>query len=88
MIVCHIYDDYKECSIHDFYRQIDNEMHLLSSANGRSYVIPELHRNLVHAKAMEIRERAGPFFFYLHINFINQFRANHLKEFYLYTLLI
>ena len=58
MLVCHIYDDYKECNIHDFYRQIDNEMHLMSSANGRGYEVPELHRNLVHAKAMEIREHA------------------------------
>lgn len=58
ILVCHIYDDYKECGIQDFYEKIDNEMHLLSVANGRGYEVPELHRNLVHAKAMEIRERA------------------------------
>lgn len=58
MLMCYFYDDYKECSINDFYRQIDNEMHLISEANGHGYEIPELYRNLVHAKAMEIRERA------------------------------
>ena len=58
MLVCHIHWDYKECSINEFYKQIETSMHLLSVANGRGYEIPELHRNLVHAKAMEIRERA------------------------------
>ena len=57
MLVCHLYCDYKKCSIEEFYKQIDISMHLLSEANGRGFDIPELHRNLVYAKAMEIRER-------------------------------
>ena len=58
MLVCHIYCDYKKCSIEEFYKQIDISMRLLSEANGRGFDIPELHRNLVYEKAMEIRERA------------------------------
>ena len=59
MLVCHLYCDYKKCSIEEFYKQIDISMHLLSETNGRGFDIPELHRNLVYAKAMEIREQAG-----------------------------
>ena len=58
MLVCHLYCDYKKCGIEEFYKQIDISMHLLSEINGRGFDIPELHRNLVYAKAMEIRERA------------------------------
>lgn len=57
MLVCHIYCDYKECSINDFYKQIDTSMYLLNIANGCGFNVPEHHRNLVYAKAMEIRER-------------------------------
>ena len=59
MLVCHIYSDYKKCSINDFYKQIDTSMHLLNVTNGGGFKVPELHRNLVYAKAMEIREHAG-----------------------------
>lgn len=58
MLACHIHWDYKKCSINDFYKQIDTSMHLLSVANGRGYEIPEFQRNLVYAKAMEIRDHA------------------------------
>lgn len=58
MLACYIYGDYRECSIYDFYKHIDDTMLLLNAANGRGIEVPELHRNLVHAKAMEIRERA------------------------------
>lgn len=58
MLACHIHLDDKECSINDFYDQIDISMHLLNEANGRGYEIPELQRNLVYAKAMEIRDHA------------------------------
>ena len=57
MLVCHIHCDYKECSINEFYKQLDTSMHLLSIANGRGFNVPEHQRNLVYAKAMEIRER-------------------------------
>ena len=58
MLVCHIYCDYKECSINDFYKQLDTSMHLLNVANGYGFNVPEHQRNLVYAKAMEIREHA------------------------------
>ncbi|MBD5493549.1 MAG: hypothetical protein HDR12_03975 [Lachnospiraceae bacterium] len=58
MLACHIPWNYKECSINDFYKQIDISMQLLNDANGRGYEIPELQRNLVYAKAMELRDRA------------------------------
>lgn len=58
MLVCHIYCDYKKCSINDFYKQLDTSMHLLNVANGRGFNVPEHQRNLVYAKAMEIREHA------------------------------
>ena len=55
-LVCHIYCDYKECSINDFYKQLDTSMHLLNIANGCGFNVPEYQKNLVYAKAMEIRE--------------------------------
>lgn len=61
MLVCYIYSDYKKYSINDFYKQIDNTMHLLNVVNGGGYEIPELHKNLIYAKAMEIREHANKF---------------------------
>lgn len=57
MPVCLLHGDDMECSINDLYKRIDISMHLLNGANGRDYEIPELHRNLVYAKAIEIRER-------------------------------
>ena len=44
MLVCHLYCDYKKCSIEEFYKQIDISMHLLSEANGRGFDI-EKHDN-------------------------------------------
>ena len=58
MLVCYLYNEDTKRSIEDFYEQIDTSMHLLNEANGRGYDVPELHRNLVYAKAMEIREHA------------------------------
>ena len=58
MLVCHLYCDYKKCSIEEFYKQIDISMHLLNVTNGGGFDVPELYRNLVYTKAMEIREHA------------------------------
>ena len=56
MLVCYLYNEDTKKSIEDFYEQNDTSMHLLSEANGRGYDVPELHRNFVYVKAMEIRE--------------------------------
>lgn len=59
MLVCYlnIYD--MEGSINDFYKRIDNSMHILNIRNGRDFEIPEYQRNLVSVKAIEIRESLG-----------------------------
>ena len=56
MLVCHldVYD--MEGSINDFYKRIDNSMHILNMRNGRDFEIPNYQRNLVYAKAIEIKK--------------------------------
>lgn len=46
-------------SIEEFYKCIDNSMRILNIANGSDFEIPDYQRNLVYAKAMEIREKIG-----------------------------
>lgn len=58
MLACQIHLDDKECSINDFYNQIDISMHLLNIANRYGFNVPEYQRNLVYTKAMEIRKHA------------------------------
>lgn len=56
MLVCHL-DTYDiKGSINDFYKRLDNSMHILNIANGRDFEIPDCQRNLVYAKAIEIRD--------------------------------
>ena len=43
-------------SIDDFYKSLDNSMHILNIANGRKYDIPDYQKNLIYLKAVEIRE--------------------------------
>lgn len=40
----------------DFYRALDNSMHMINTANGRDFDLPEYQKNLIYAKAIEIRE--------------------------------
>lgn len=57
MFVCHL-DTYDiEGNISDFYQRIENSMHILNLKYGRDFEIPEYQRNLVSAKAIEIREK-------------------------------
>lgn len=59
MFVCNLdYYDMKS-DIQDFYRRIDTSMHILNIANQRDFEIPEYQKNLVYAKAIEIRESLG-----------------------------
>ena len=46
-------------SIEEFYKRIDNSMHILNIANGLDFEIPDYQRNLVYAKVLEIREKMG-----------------------------
>ena len=43
-------------SINDFNRIIDNSIHILNIANKREFDSPEYQKNLIYAKAIEIRD--------------------------------
>lgn len=50
-------DEYEfKCSTEEFYKHIDNSFKLFIIANGLAPEIPEYQRNLLYAKAVEIRE--------------------------------
>lgn len=56
ILVCYldIYDI--KGSINDFYKRIDNSIHILNITNGRDFEIPDYQKNLVYAKAIKIRD--------------------------------
>lgn len=56
MNVCHFGNYEMNVSINDFYKSLNNSMHILNIANKRNYEMPDYQRNLVYAKAIEIRE--------------------------------
>lgn len=56
MFVFHLDTYDMEGSINDFYKRIDNSMHILNIRNGRDFEIPNYQKNLVYAKAIEIKE--------------------------------
>lgn len=59
MEVCLFCDrDFKD-SLDDFYKVLDNSMGILNIANKRDFELPDEQKNLVYAKAVEIRERLG-----------------------------
>ena len=47
-------------SLDDFYKVLDNSMGMLNIANKRDFELPDDQKNLVYAKAIEIRERMIP----------------------------
>ena len=57
MIVCHLDSFDMKGSLNDFYKHIDTSMHIQNIANNREFEIPDYQKNLVYAKAIEIRER-------------------------------
>lgn len=59
MLMCHLDSFDMKGSLNDFYKRIDNLMHIQNIANNRDYEIPEYQKNLVYAKAIEIRESLG-----------------------------
>ncbi len=56
ILVCHFNERDINGSIHDFYRIIDNSIHILNMANKREFDSPEYQKNLIYAKAIEIRD--------------------------------
>lgn len=56
LLVCNIYEEDIKGSLQDMYRKIDISMYLLNEVNGREYKTPEYQKNLVLAKAIEIRD--------------------------------
>ena len=43
-------------NVNDFYKRIDTSMQMFNVANGREFDSPDYQKNLVYAKAAEIRE--------------------------------
>lgn len=56
MHVCNLDDHDMGSDIKDFYKRLDDSMHILNIANKRDFDIPEHQKDLVYAKAMEIRD--------------------------------
>ena len=57
MLVCQIYDFEIKGSINELYKRIDTSMHIINIANGRDFEIIDYQKNLVYAKAAEIRSK-------------------------------
>ncbi|RKI36601.1 hypothetical protein D7V86_24570 [bacterium D16-51] len=57
MHVCLFGDFDMKGSINEFYKHIDASMQMLNVANGRGFDSPDYQKNLVYAKAAEIREK-------------------------------
>lgn len=56
MFMCHLNNYDMKCSLSDFYKHIDTSMQIQCIANNRDFEIPDYQKNLVYAKAIEIRE--------------------------------
>lgn len=56
ILVCHFSEIDIKGSINDFYKLIDNSIHILNMANKRDFESPEYQKNLIYAKAIEIRD--------------------------------
>lgn len=56
MLVCHLDNYDMKSSLNDFYKRIDTSMHIQNIANGRDFGMPDYQKNLIYAKAIEIRE--------------------------------
>ena len=54
--VCYFGEKDIRGSINDFNRIIDNSIHILNIANKREFDSPEYQKNLIYAKAIEIRD--------------------------------
>lgn len=57
MFMCYLDNYDMKGSLHDYYKRIDTSMQIQNIANGQDLEIPDYQKNLVYAKAIEIRER-------------------------------
>ena len=55
MLVCHFSSYDMKGSVEEFYKRVDTSMCIINVANGRDDT-PEYQKNLIYAKAIEIRE--------------------------------
>lgn len=56
MLMCHLDDYDMRGSLEDYYKRIDTSMQIQYIANNRDFEIPDYQKNLVYAKAIEIRD--------------------------------
>lgn len=56
MHVCQLSDYDMKGDMEEFYKRIDTSMAILNIANKRNFETPEHWKNLIYAKAVEIRE--------------------------------
>lgn len=56
MLVCHLDNYDMEDSIQEFYERINTSMAIQNIANNREPELPEYQKNLIYAKAIEIRD--------------------------------
>ena len=57
MLVCQFAACDMKGSLREFYKVLEASMRLLNIANGRDLDLPDYQKNLVYAKAAEIREK-------------------------------
>lgn len=60
MLMCHLDDYDMKGSLDNYYKRIDASMQIQCIANNRDLEIPEYQKNLVYAKAIEIRGNFEP----------------------------
>lgn len=57
IFMCHLDNYDMKGSLDNYYKRIDTSMQIQNIANKRDYDLPDYQKNLVYAKAIEIRER-------------------------------
>ena len=58
MLMCYLDGYDMRSSLEAYYRRIDTSMTMQRLANGGNFEIPEYQKNLIYAKAIEIRDSA------------------------------
>lgn len=60
MFMCYLDNYDMKGSLDDYYKRIDTSMQIQCIANNRDFEIPDYQKNLVYAKAIEIRGNFEP----------------------------
>lgn len=55
MLICYFDNFDMKASLNDFYKRIDTSMQIQNIANKGDFEIPDYQKNLIYAKAVEIR---------------------------------